>query len=115
MYQNCEKQKLCCQHIKDVVYLCQQIGLPTTLAELEEKLSQEIHMEFEVARMEPLFANKEEYLRELSKDLKGWYIRNDELERGKITDGRADRKLCHYRIYGKGERDRRGFDHLPEG
>ena len=33
----------------------------TTLADLENKLSKEIHMEFEVARMEPLFASEEEY------------------------------------------------------
>ncbi len=33
----------------------------TTLAELENRLSQEIHMEFEVARMEPLFESEEEY------------------------------------------------------
>ena len=33
----------------------------TTLAELEKALSQDIHMEFEVARMEPLFASEEEY------------------------------------------------------
>lgn len=33
----------------------------TTLADLEKKLSKEIHMEFEVARMEPLFSSKEEY------------------------------------------------------
>ncbi len=33
----------------------------TTLSDLEKKLSQEIHMEFEVARMEPLFASQEEY------------------------------------------------------
>ncbi len=33
----------------------------TSLGELKEKLSHELHMEFEVARMKPLFANKEEY------------------------------------------------------
>ena len=33
----------------------------TTLSELEKKLSQEIHMEFEVARMDPLFASEEDY------------------------------------------------------
>ena len=33
----------------------------TTLRDLEESLSKEIHMEFEVARMEPLFKSKEEY------------------------------------------------------
>ncbi len=33
----------------------------TTMTELLDKLSGEIHMEFEVARMEPLFANTEEY------------------------------------------------------
>ncbi|MCR5452746.1 MAG: 2-hydroxyacyl-CoA dehydratase [Lachnospiraceae bacterium] len=32
-----------------------------TLSSIEEKLSGELHMEFEVARMEPLFENKEEY------------------------------------------------------
>ena len=33
----------------------------TTLADLEKRLSNEIHMEFEVARMEPLFSTQEEY------------------------------------------------------
>ena len=33
----------------------------TTLAELEQALSQEIHMEFEVARLEPLFSSEEDY------------------------------------------------------
>ncbi len=33
----------------------------TTLSDLEEKLSKEIHMEFEVARMEPLFESEEAY------------------------------------------------------
>ncbi len=33
----------------------------TSLGELKEKLSHELHMEFEVARMEPLFAHQEEY------------------------------------------------------
>ena len=33
----------------------------TTLSDLEQKLSKEIHMEFEVARMEPLFESEEEY------------------------------------------------------
>ena len=33
----------------------------TTLKKLENALSQEIHMEFEVARMEPLFSTSEEY------------------------------------------------------
>ncbi|MBR5406553.1 MAG: 2-hydroxyacyl-CoA dehydratase [Lachnospiraceae bacterium] len=31
------------------------------LSELDDKLSSDIHMEFEVARMEPLFSSKEEY------------------------------------------------------
>ena len=33
----------------------------TTLFDLEQALSKEIHMEFEVARMQPLFSSKEEY------------------------------------------------------
>ena len=33
----------------------------TSLSELLNKLSSDIHMEFEVARMEPLFASKEDY------------------------------------------------------
>ena len=33
----------------------------TTLADLEKALAKDIHMEFEVARMEPLFASEEEY------------------------------------------------------
>ncbi len=35
--------------------------LTTTLSALREKLSGEIHMEFEVARMEPLFKDQEDY------------------------------------------------------
>ena len=36
-------------------------NVKTTLSALETKLSNEIHMEFEVARMEPLFSSQEEY------------------------------------------------------